>query len=335
MRIAFFEIQNEEIPVFKKALKGHKLIFFKEPINSDNALKARGCECISVFVYSKINNEVIEKLPELRYIVTRSMGFDHIDLNACKKQGIKVSNTPHYGDNSVAEHTFGLMLSLTRNIHKAYVRTLKDNHSIEGLEGFDLKGKTLGVIGVGRIGSKVVKIARGFEMNVIACSHNKDNSLAKELGFKYKDLDYLLKNSDIVTLHVPFVAENRHLINESALRKMKKGAILINTSRGSIVDTTALLKALRNEHLGGVGLDVIEGEDLIKNEKEMAHNHKRIDIKKMKQIALDHKILFNEKVVFTPHIAFYSKEAVQRIVETSIQNIISFSKGREINIISC
>jgi len=284
-----------------------------------------------VFVYSKINKEVLDKLPNLKFITTRSMGFDHIDLCECKKRGIKVSTAPHYGDNSVAEHTMGLILSISRNIHKAYLRTVNKNYSIEGLKGFDLKGKTLGVIGTGRIGSHVVRMASGFEMNILAydCRQNKE---LKGMC-KYVSMDKLLKDSDIITLHVPYCPENHHLIGSNEFGKMKRGAIVINTSRGPIVNTKTMLSALKSGKIGGAGIDVLEGEELIKEEKELLHDVKKLDLKKMRQLALDHELLNDEKVVFTPHIAFYSQEAVMRILEVTIENLIAFGKNKPINII--
>lgn len=333
MNIAFFEIQDWEGEFIKKSLKGHNLKFFSTPLTETNLIQAKDCQAISIFIYSKMTPELISKLSNLKYITTRSMGFDHIDINACKKAGIKVSSAPHYGDNSVAEHTFALILSLSRNIHKAYVRNLNENHQIEGLKGFDLKGKTLGVVGVGRIGSNVVKIAKGFEMNVLANDRNKDKTFAKKYGFKYASLKELLQKSDIVTLHVPYCPENHHLINKKALSSMKHGAILINTSRGQIVDTNALVYALRKGHLGGAGIDVIEGEELIKEEKELLHDPKKLNIKTISQIAQDHRIIRDENVVFTPHIAFYSQEAVQRILDVTVENIKAFIKKKPINLV--
>lgn len=334
MNIAFFEIQDWEIAQLKKIFKGQNLKFFTEFLTPDNVNQIKDCDVLSVFIYSKINKDIISKLPNLKYITTRSMGFDHIDIDACKKAGIKVSTAPHYGDNSVAEHTFALILSLSRNIHKAYIRNLNENHQIEGLKGFDLKGKTLGVVGVGRIGSNVVKIARGFEMNVLAHDSHPDKIFAKKCGFKYVSFKELLKKSDIVTLHVPYTKENHHLMNRKTISSMKPGAILINTSRGPIVDTQALIHYLRNNKLSGAGIDVIEGEELIKEEKELLHDPKKLNIKTISQIALDHRIIRDEKVVFTPHIAFYSNEAVQRILDVTIENIQSFIKKKPINLIN-
>jgi|SRR3989344_273502 len=333
MNIAFFDVQDWESQIIKKSILKNNFKFFAESLSLENVSQIKDCDILSTSIYSKINKDILIKLPNLKYIATRSMGFDHIDLEACKKAGIKVSNAPHYGDNSVAEHTFGLLLSLSRNIHKAYVRTLNENHQIEGLKGFDLKGKTLGVVGVGRIGGHVVKTALGFEMNVIASDKNPDKNLARKLGFKYVSFSELLKKSDIVTLHVPYVKENHHLINKKTLKLMKKGAFLINTSRGAVVDTHALMSALDNGHLGGAGLDVIEGEELIREERELLHDLKKLNVQKINQLALDHRILRNEKVVFTPHIAFYSEEAIRRIIDITIENIQSFIKKKPINLV--
>ena len=334
MNIAFFEIQEGEKKELANQFKKHKVKFFADFLSDQNINKIKDCEIISIFIYSKINQNVLSKLPKLKYIVTRSMGTDHIDFEACKKFNVKVSNAPHYGDNSVAEHTFGLILSLSRNIHKAYLRNMNENHQIDGLKGFDIRDKTLGVIGTGRIGMNVIEIARGFKMKVLANDHHPDKKLAKGLGFKYESLEKLLKESDIVTLHIPYCKENHHLINDKRLKLMKSNSLLINTARGQIVDTSALISALNKGKLGGAGLDVIEGEDLIKEEKELLHNHTKLNVKKMNQLALDHKIIQNERVVFTPHIAFYSEEAIQRILDVTVENIQSFIKSKPINIVT-
>lgn len=334
MNIAFFEIQDWEIPILKKELKRHNLKFFSEFLTPENIHEIKDCQCLSIFIYSKINKDILSKLPKLKYLTTRSMGFDHIDIDACKKADIKVSTAPHYGDNSVAEHTFALLLSLSRNIHKAYLRNLNENHQIEGLKGFDLSGKTLGVVGTGRIGRNVIQIAKGFQMNVLANDHHPDKVFSKKINFKYVSLPVLLKKADIITLHVPYCAENHHLINSKTLKMMKHGAVLINTSRGAIVDTNALLFALNKGELSGLGIDVIEGEELIKEEKELLHHPKTLNIKTINQLALDHRIIKNEKVVFTPHIAFYSEEAVRRIIDVTIENINAFSKRKPINLVN-
>lgn len=329
MKIVFFEVQEWEKKLLKKALKGHKLSFIASPLSGDNVSKAKDADIISIFIYSKITSSILKKLPKLKLLVTRSTGYNHIDLVSCKKENITASYVPYYGENTVAEHTFALILSLSRKIHKAYLRTMSDDFSIQGLKGFDLQGKTLGVIGVGHIGTHVVRIARGFGMKVLAVDHHPNKFLADSLGFRYATFNEAIKKSDIITLHVPYRKETHHLINSSVIRKMKKGAHIINTSRGAVVDTKALLRAINKGKLGGAGLDVIEGEALIKEERELLH----ITPKKIKQIATDHNLMHNENVVFTPHIAFYSQEALERILKTTISNINSFILGKPENCI--
>ena len=323
MKIAFFEIKGWEISYLKKKLRGHTLKFFKEEkLTLENIDQIKDFDVISIFIYSKINKMILSKLKKLKLITTRSTGFDHIDLKECKKRKILVANVPFYGENTVAEHTFALILSLSRNIHKSYVRTLQNDFSIEGLTGFDIKDKTIGVIGVGHIGLHVIKIARGFGMKVLAYDISRDKFISEVLGFEYVPLDDLLQHSDIITIHTPLNKFTYHLINEKTLKKIKRGAILINTARGAIVDTDALLYALDHGILSGAGIDVIEGEELIKEEKELLHKEKSFN--KIRLMYKDHLIFQKENVVFTPHIAFNSREALQRILDTTLENIMCF-----------
>ncbi|MCD6412604.1 MAG: hydroxyacid dehydrogenase, partial [Elusimicrobia bacterium] len=249
-----------------------------------------------------------------------------IDLKGCRKRKIVVCNVPSYGENTVAEHTFALILSLSRNVHKSYSRTMRSDFSIEGLRGFDIKGKVIGVIGVGHIGLHVIKIAKGFGMEVLAYDVNQDKFLAEVLGFKYTSLENLLRKSDIITLQVPYNKSTHHLINKDTIKAVKKGAILINTSRGGVVDTEVMIDALDKKILGGAGLDVLEGEELIKEEKQLLYDKKKI--KSLQNLVKDHILLRKDNVVFTPHIAFFSQEALERILETTIQNIVGFLSGR-------
>lgn len=323
-KIAFFEIKPYEKAHLKKKLKGHTLEFFSEPLDKKNVSKAKSADMISVFIYSVIDKDMISRLPKLKRIATRSTGFDHIDIRECKKQKIDVYNVPYYGENTVAEHTFALILSLSRKVHKSYMRTLKDDFSIEGLRGFDLKGKTIGIIGGGHIGLHVARMAKGFSMNILVFDINEDKFLSEVIGFDYAAMDELLKKSDIISLHVPHNKHTHHLIDKKTLKKMKKGAILINTSRGGIVDTDALLYGLEKGMIGGAGLDVIEGEELIKEEHELLH--KTDNTEKWKTIVRDHKIFDMGNVVFTPHNAFNSREAVNRILDVTIENIKASGK---------
>lgn len=319
MKIGFFEVAPWEEKYLSEKLKKHELKFFEHPMSGKDLEKIKDCEALSVFIYSKIGKDVLDKLPKLKLIATRSTGFEHIDVEECRKRGIAVTHVPFYGENTVAEHAFALILTLSRNIHKSYVRTLRDDFSIEGLMGFDLKGKTLGLVGGGSIGMHVARIAKGFEMEVIVYDIVHNKGLAKKIGFKYAPLDEVLKKSDIISLHVPHNKFTHHLINKNNIKSMKKGVILINTSRGGVIDTDALLPALENGTLGGLGLDVIEGEELIKEEKQLLHQ--AVNCEKWREVVRDHAIFRMDNVVFTPHNAFNSREALLRILDATIENI--------------
>jgi D-lactate dehydrogenase len=276
MKIAFFEIQNWEKKILKKQLKNHELIFFKETLEQEYIKKIKNIDLLSVFIYSKVNKKILSQLPKLKMINTRSTGFDHIDLKEVKKRKIVVCNVPSYGENTVAEHTFALILALSRNIHKTYLRTTRENYSIEGLKGFDLKNKTIGVIGAGKIGLNVIKIAKGFDMNVLAYDAYPNNFMADILDFQYVELNEIFKKSDIISLHTPYNENTHHLINKKNINLIKKGAILINTARGGIVQTEALIEALDKKIILGAGLDVLEGEELIKEEKQLLYDDKKV-----------------------------------------------------------
>ena len=331
MRIAFFEVDDWEEKYLENKLKGDFLKFSKEALNSENVQQIKDFDAVSVFVYSKVDGQTIQEIPGLKLIVTRSTGFDHIDIEACKKKGLTVCNVPSYGENTVAEHTFALILSLSRNICKVCIRRFEHDFSIEGLKGFDLKGKTIGVIGTGQIGLHVIRIAKGFGMNVVAYDIRQNRLLSEVLGFEYVSLEDLLARSDVITLHVPYIKATHHLMNKDTFKLVKKGAILINTSRGSIVDTEALIEALDNKILAGAGLDVLEGEELIKEEKQLLHEPKNLEV--LTSFVRDHVLLDKDNVVFTPHIAFYSQEALERILETTVQNIAAFISGNPQNVV--
>ena len=270
-------------------------------------------------------------MPRLKLIATESTGVDHIDITSCKKKKIAISRIPLYGANTVAEHTFALLLCLSRNIFTAFRKNLRHDYTLSGLEGFDIKGKILGVIGTGNIGLHVIRIAHAFGMEILAYDVHQNSTLADILGFAYVSLEELLAQSDVVTIHVPYRKETHHLINTKTIHQMKKSSILINTSRGAIVDNDALIEGLDTGILSGAGLDVIEGEELIKEERQMLHDSKKIE--NLGKLIKDHNLLSRDNVVFTPHIAFYSREAVERIFETNIQNIVSFIIGEPQNLI--
>lgn len=326
MKITFFEIKGWEKRFLNRALKGHHLEFFKEPLTLANADLAKDSDAVSVFIYSRLDKKTISRLAKTKIIATRSTGFDHIDIKEAGRKNIQVCNVPFYGENTVAEHTFALILSLSRNIHKSYLRTQQKNFSIEGLKGFDLKGKTLGIIGAGRIGLHVIRMAKSFGMEVLAFDTKRDDFLSEVLDFQYAEFDEVLARSDIISLHAPHNPKTHHMINRQNIGKIKKGAILINTSRGSLAELDALIEALDRKILSGLGLDVIEGEELIKEEKQLLYDHAKAE--QIAQLAKEHVLLNKDNVVFTPHIAFYSKEALLRILETTVQNIEKCQAGK-------
>lgn len=332
LKITFFDIKPGESTYLKSKLKNHNLQFSPENISEENISLAKDSDIISVFIGSKVDKKLIAKMKKLKLIVTRSTGFDHIDLKECAKRKIMVCNVPYYGENTVAEHTFALILSLSRNIHKSYLRTLKDDFSIDGLSGFDLKGKTIGIIGGGNIGLHVARIARAFAMHVRVYDTCQNDFMAEVVNFKYIGLNELLKTSDIVSLHIPHNESTHHLIDKKALAKMKKGAILINTARGAVVDTDALYNALKSKKLAGAGLDVIEGEELISEDQELLHQ--TANQINWETVVRNNKIFDMNNVVFTPHNAFNSKEALKRILDTSIDNIKSYIDKELINLVS-
>jgi len=333
MKIGFFEIEPWEIDYIKTRInadkRGLNLFFSGEKLNKDNLPQDRSFDIVSVFVGSAIDKETISALPNLKLITTRSTGFDHIDLTAAKEKGIKLGYVPGYGDNTVAEFAFGLILNLSRKIFPAYDRIKETgSFSLEGLRGFDLNGKTIGIVGTGRIGCYMIKIARGFGMNVIAYDVFPKQELCEKLDFKYVSFDELLATSDIISLHVPYTKETHHLINSRNIGKIKKGALLINTSRGAVVETEALIKALNDGILGGAGLDVLEEEGAVQDEKSLLlYGHP--EEHNLKTVLANHVLIDMPNVIITPHNAFNTQEALQRILDTDIENIKSFIEKGE------
>lgn len=335
MKIIFFEVPKVEQGLFIKALEGHEVVCHEEKLNEENVALAKDAEVISIFVNSLMNQAMIDSLPGLKFITTRSTGFDHIDVKYCESKEIKVSNVPAYGSYTVAEFAFGLILNLSRKIVFANnkIRTGND-FGIENLCGFDLVGKNLGVIGTGKIGKNVIKIARGFSMNVLAYDLYPDLAFAKEHGVEYKNLDEVLSLSDVVTLHAPYTKDNHHLINKERISLMKKGVYLVNTARGELIDTDALVWALNEGIVAGAGLDVLEGERELKEEIEILSSEDRSErVKDYKTLLEDRALIEMPNVIITPHVAFYSKEAEGEIIKTTIENIKAFTLGNFINLL--
>lgn len=332
LSIVFLEVEPWEKEYLKPRLKNFELSFFEEELNGNILRKITNADVVSPFIYSFFNKRNLSLFKNLKFIATRSTGFDHINLTECKRRKIVVSNVPSYGDNTVAEHTFALILALARKIYPSLERTKKGDFSLDGLRGFELKNKTIGIVGTGRIGKQVARIAKGFGMHILAYDIKPDRKFAKKIGVKYVTLVNLLKNCDIVTLHVPYNKTTHHLIGLKTLRLFKKGCYLVNTSRGGVCDTTALLKGVKDGIFAGLGLDVLEEEYFIKEERELVSLpfKKTCDVKTV----LENHILINRpEVIITPHNAFNSKEALIEILDTTIDNIKSFIKGRPKNLV--
>jgi D-lactate dehydrogenase len=279
---------------------------------------ATNFDIAGVFMDSPVDAAVIAALPELKFVTTLSTGYDHIDLAAAAARGIPVSSVPAYGENTVAEFAFALILALSRKVIQANAR-VRDEHKFttDGLCGFDLAGKTIGVVGTGRIGKHAVRMAKGFGMKIVAYDVYHDDAFAKEMDFQYLSLEDLLKTSDVITIHAPYLPSTHHLINMSNVGLIKKGAILINTARGAIVETPAFVVALTSGTLAGAGIDVLEEEATMK----------------AGDMSADAELIAMPNVIVTPHNAFNTHEAFIRILDTTIDNIVAFATGAPINVV--
>lgn len=329
-KIVFFELESWEEEFVKKNL-GQDTVCVAEKLTDENAANYKDIEIISIFIYSSITKDLIDKLPNLKFITTRSMGYDHIDVDYCKQRGIKVACVPTYGSHTVAEHTFALILTISRKIVPSVERARNGQFGNDGLEGFDLFGKTIGLIGTGHIGTNVAEIALCFGMKVLAFNRHEDPELINK-GVRFVSLDELLQNSDIVSLHLPHTKETEHIINMDSIQKFKKGAVLINTARGALIETQAIAQGLEMGILSGVGLDVLEEEVDLREERELlsAEYLKKVDLKTQ---LLNHVLLTQSDVIITPHNAFNSKEALEEILNITIVNINSYMNNAPTNII--
>jgi D-lactate dehydrogenase len=326
MKIVVCEVEEWEKDPFEVLADDHEIEFLDKKVTKDLGNPFTDAEVLSVFIYSKLTAETLKNFKNLKLITTRSTGFDHIDIDYCRENGITVCNVPTYGCASVAEHVFGLLLTISHHLMEAVDRTRRGDFSLKNLSGFDLRGKTLGVVGTGDIGECVVEIAGGFHMDVIAFDVAPREELVTKYGMRYGDMDELLENADIITLHVPANEKTRHLISNAEFRKMKDGVVLINTSRGSIVDIQALVKAISTGKVKAAGLDVLPEEPVVREEAELLRSFLQEQYNTTALLA-DHILLRLRNVVITPHSAFYTKEAVQRIMETTVHNIEAFVRN--------
>lgn len=312
--------------------KDHDLDFVVDHLDDDNLDPQT--EIISMFVGSQISAQMIEKMPKLKLIACRSTGYNNVDVEAAKKRNVKIATVPAYGEHTVAEYSFGLMLALSRRLVEASA-ALKQGHTDHNqLIGHDLHAKTLGVVGAGKIGRQVAAIGKGFGMKVLAYDEKPQPDLAKEIGYDYTELDNLLSQADVISLHLPALDSTNHLMNARRLALAKPSALLINTSRGAVVDTAALIEALESDKLAGAALDVFEGEALAEIDEELRMlKAKQVDKQALQQAAQIHVLANMPNVVLTNHNAYNTIEAIGRINETTAQNITSFLAGQPQNIV--
>ena len=329
MNIVCFEVMPGEEEALTALLpSGHQLTWHTEPLSRATVALAKNADIVSVFVKSELSAPLLDQLPDLKLITTRSMGYDHIDVAHARTRGVRTTNVTTYASHPVAEFTFALLLNVTRRIYPAYNQLREGtNFDIRGLKGLNLFGKTLGVAGTGRIGKNVIAIARGFGMNVIAYDTMPDQVFSTQHGFQYVSLEDLISKSDIISLHIPLTPETRHIINGDMFARMKKGVVIINTSRGDVIDTHALVAALRDGTVWGAGLDVLESERELHNEvAEVASDAPNVDYK---LLAANHILIDMPNVIVTPHIAFETTEAMAEIARATAESISNFIAGKE------
>lgn len=332
MKISVFEVEDWERAAFARLPAGHEVRFTHEPLTLKNADEHADAEVISTFIYSELSGAVLARLKNLRLIATRSTGYDHISTSHCEKMGVVISNVPVYGDNTVAEHVFALLLAISHHLVESIERTRRGNFSLKGLRGFDIHGKTFGVIGTGNIGRCVLEIAGGFRMERIAFDVNPDRALAERLGFRYTSLSELLSTSDVISLHIPATPSTFNFLSAPQFEMMKDGVVLINTARGSLVDIHALLWALRNGKVAAAGLDVLPEEPVIREEAELLRSI--VERKHLETLLADQILLRLDNVLITPHSAFNTREAIGRILDTTIGNMEAFIDGKPRNVVS-
>ena len=323
MKVLIYSAKDFEIPYLEAANNGkHKLTFINETLNSQTAMKAVGYNAISIFSADDASFLVIEKLKDfnVKYITLRSTGFDNVHLRSSERLNIKVANVPAYSPHAIAEHATALLLSLNRKITTSSARVKQFNFSLKNLTGFDLNGKTVGVVGTGKIGAIFSKIMNGFGCNLLGHDIEENQSLVHDFNMKYLPLDELCQQADIISLHLPLNSETQYLIDLNIIEQMSPGVVIINTARGLIVDTEAILEGLKSKIIGGFAMDVYENEtDLFFKDlsNEMPSDDLFIKLNAM------------PNVLITGHHAFLTEEALTNIAETTIYNIDCWSAGKE------
>lgn len=323
-RIAFFDSKPYDVQSFDELNKeyGYEIKYFKFHLTPDNIVLSQGFDVVVVFVNDIITSDMIDKLMDngVKLIALRSSGFNNIDLKAAEDK-IKIVRVPAYSPNAIAEHTVALMLSLNRKIHRAYFRTRDSNFALNGLLGFDMYKKTAGIIGSGRIGKVLIKILLGFEMEVLCYDKFPDNEFAEKTGFRYVELDELFNRSDIISLNCPLTKETEYIINNTTIKKMKRGAMLINTGRGKLINTSHLIEGLKSGKIGSAGLDVYE--------EESKYFFEDLSDRVLSDDILARLLTFHN-VIITSHQGFFTKEALYNIAKTTMENISDFFEGKQL-----
>ena len=323
VKILFYDTKPYDKKLFEDYNKnyGFEIKYLETKLNSETAPLAAGYDAVCIFVNDIADKETLETLKNcgVKLLVLRCAGFNNVDIQNLP-EGLKVVRVPRYSPYAVAEHAVALLLSVDRKIYKSYQRTKKYNFTLNGLLGFDIHGKTVGVIGTGKIGKVFIQIMKGFGTEVLAYDVYQDKEAEKELGFRYVDLDELYVKSDIISLHCPLTKENENMINKESMAKMKDGVYIINTSRGKLINSDDLIKALSSEKIGGVGLDVFDDEgDFFLN--DMSNSYYRSP-----ELSI---LLSMPNVVITSHQAFFTKEALNKIGQVTMDNIKSFFETGE------
>ncbi len=319
MKVLVYSAHGFEKEYLSKALAHHEVQFLETKLTVDTASLAAGFEAVSIFVNDDGSASVLQKLEQegIKFLALRSAGFNHVDLAEADRLGLKVARVPEYSPAAIAEHTVALMLAINRKLVRAHNRVRDLNFSLDGLVGFDMAGKTAGIVGTGKIGQHVARILHGFGCQLLAFDPYESDELKEQYGVAYVDFESLCQESDMITLHLPLTAETRYMVGKESVRKMKKGVMLINTSRGGLVDTKEVIAALKSGQIGSFGMDVYEEEEGLFFEDHSG------DILQDDIIA---RLLTFQNVMITSHQAFLTHEALLKIAETTCQNLDSWEE---------
>lgn len=324
-KIAVFDAKPYDRVTFDRVNEkyGFELTYHKEHLDINNVVLANGADAVCIFVNAVVDSDVVAKLKSygINLIALRCAGFNNVDILAAEKHGVNVVRVPDYSPHAIAEHTLALMLCLNRKVHRAFLRTRDGNFSLVGFEGFDMYGKTVGVIGTGKIGKVAIGLFKGLGMNVLAYDLYPDNAFAEAEGIRYVTLDELYANSNIITLHCPLTKETEYLICDESIKKMKDGVMIVNTGRGKLIHTRHLIDGLLSRKIGYAGLDVYE--------EEGAYFYEDHSDAVMTDDVLARLLSFNN-VIVTSHQAFFTQEAMENIANTTMNSVSDFFAGKEL-----